>query len=283
MRANSSDYDQNMTDPTQPGPYHGQPTVPPQPVAPAPGWPTATPQQGSYPYGGAPAGYSRPPRPPADAAVLDRVSGGLLILAAALAIGGSFAVLDTSDDSITGGKTQDHYTSVAKAWSYSSGTGSSTTSVTQFFGVPLLIGSVCAIVVAVLLLAGLGRRLTVVRVLGVASAGLLFGATLTVATSSVNDSQWDTSTRNTDFGPGFWLVTLACLVTLAAAVPAVLGIRLPADAAPPGRIESRGPHYWPPAFGQPQPAQPAPPQYPPPPSGPQTAPTTLDDPPPSAG
>lgn len=253
----------SMTDPTQNGPVPGQPTPPPQPpTAPPQGWPTAPPQQGGYAYGRPPA----PPAAPADPAVLDRICGGLLILAAALTVGGSFAVMDRSVDSSGGTDPDNLFTSVAKAWSYSSGAASSQTSVTQLFGVPLLIGSVLAVVAAVLLLAGLGRRIALVRVLAVAGAGLLAGTTLTVATSSVNDTQWDSAKRTTTLGAGFWLIGLACLVALAAAALATLTTRTPATTTP-RPAPAAPPAPWGPPAPQHHHQPPSAPAGPPPPTG----------------
>lgn len=263
MHTNLTQYYQKMTEPTQPGPYTGQPAPQPHPAAPTPGWPTPPPQQGGYhPYAAPPpAGYGRPPSPPSPpadpAAVSDRVSGALLILGAALTIGGSFATLDKSAEYVDSSNKAPVYRTVAKAWSYSNASpGQKTISVTQLYGVPLLIGSLIAIAAAVLLLAGLSRRLPLTRVLGVTSAVLLFGTTLTVATAAVNDTQWDTDSRSTTLGPGFYLLTFACLLALAATVLTVLGTRRPATAAPlPAQPAPQPPQPWPTA--------PAPQQYPP--------------------
>ncbi|WP_405724629.1 hypothetical protein OG607_19325 [Streptomyces sp. NBC_01537] len=248
-----------MTDPTQSGPYGGQPAPPAQPPAPTPGWPTPPPQQGVSPYATAPAvGYGRPPAPPKDpAAVLERVSGGVLILAALLAIGGSFAVLDKSVATVSGGDSV-VYTTVAKAWSYSTtNLGEPSQSVTQLYGVPLLIGGLFAIATAVLLLAGVSRRLPLTRVLGVAGSVLLFGTTFTVATSGVNDTMWDTDGRSTTLGPGFYLIALACLLALAATVVTLLGTRRPAAAPLAAHPAPQPPAPWP-TTPQQYPAQPQP-------------------------
>lgn len=274
-----------MTEPTQPGPYPGPPAAPPQPPAPAPGLPAPPPQQGGHsPYGPIPpGGHGRPPGPPADpGTVSDRASGVLLVLGAALAIGGSFATLDKSTESIDGSDKASVYTTVAKAWSYSNSIpGQETHSVTQLYGVPLLIGGLIAIAAAVLLLTGSGRRFPVTRVLGVTGAALLFGTTLTVVTSVVNDTQWDTDSRSTTFGPGFYLLTAACLLALGATALTVLGTRRPAlapggPAQPPYAVPYQTPQPWQTAPAAPQqylPPQPPPayqqptPPLPPPPAG----------------
>jgi NADH:ubiquinone oxidoreductase subunit 6 (subunit J) len=236
-----------MTDPTHSGPYAGPP-------APQPGWPTPPPRPGVNPY---------TPARPSNPALLEQLSGALLILAALLAIGGSFVTLDKSVESVSGDKGGVVYSTVAKAWSYTStNIGQPSQTVTQLYGIPLLIGSLLAIATAVLLLAGASRRLPLTRTLGVASAVLLFGTTLTVATSAVNDTQWDTEARSTTLGPGFYLITLACLLTLGATVLTLLGTQRPALPAQPTQ-----PQPWPTAPApapQQHPAQPLQPPYQPP-------------------
>ncbi|WP_157881230.1 hypothetical protein, partial [Streptomyces griseoruber] len=188
-----------MTQPTQPGPY-----VPP------------------------PGPYGRPPGPPADpGAAADRVSGGLLLVGAALALTGSFTTLDESKETIgSGSSSAAVYRTVAKAWSYTTSVpGQKSQSVTQFDGVPLLVGALLAVAAGVLLLTGSGGRQPLVRVLGVTGAVLLLGTTLTVAVSAVGDTQWDTGARSTTFGPGFYLLTAACVLGLAATVLTVLNTR----------------------------------------------------------
>ncbi|MFD9389476.1 hypothetical protein ACFWBB_01655 [Streptomyces sp. NPDC060000] len=253
-----------MTEPTQPGPYTGPPTPPIQPAAPAPGgWPAPPPQAaGHHPDAYPPsAPYGRPPGPPkGPAAVSERVSGALLLVGAALAVGASFATLDKSAEYAEGHSGDAVYRTVAKPWSYSNAIpGQKTVEVTQFYGVPLLIGGLVAIAAAVLLLAGSGRRLPPARVLGVTAAALLLGTTLTVATAAFNDTQWDTDTRSTTLGPGFYLLTLACLAALAATVLTVLtvlGTRRPAGPAP-------APNQYPPQAQQPWQSAAAPRQHPP--------------------
>ncbi|MEU1184301.1 hypothetical protein ABZ464_43160 [Streptomyces sp. NPDC005820] len=229
-----------MTQPTQPGP----PVPPPVP-------------------------YGRPPGPPADpGAASDRVSGGLLLLGAVLAVIGSFTTLSTSRQTFSSSSDGTVFRTVAKAWSYTTSyPGEDTESVTQFDGVPLLIGSLLAIAAAVLLFTGSGGRQPSARVLGVTGAALLFGTTLTVAIAAIGDTQWDTDSRSTTFGPGFYLLVVACLLALAATVLTVLNSRRPAVAAVPAPY----PQPWPtgpvpqayPPF-QPQPYQPVQQQpYPP--------------------
>ncbi|MFJ8108973.1 hypothetical protein [Streptomyces sp. NPDC096132] len=281
-----------MTEPTQPGPYTGQPAPAPQTAAAASGWPAPPPQQGGHsPYPAIPpTGYGRPPGPPTDpGTVSDRVSGALLLLGAALTVGGSFVALDESKEYLDGDK-KEAYKAVAKAWSFTTTIpGEKAHSVTQLDGIPLLVGSLVAVVAAVLLLSGAGRRLPAVRALGVAGAVLLFGTTMTVAMSAVSDTQWDTDSRSTTFGPGFYLLLCACLLTLGATVLTALGTRRPAVAGP---GPTHPPQSWPtgqvpqpyPSAAQPYPsaAQPYPPAAQPyPPAQPPSPPS--HQPPPSAG
>ncbi|MEH0520810.1 hypothetical protein QBA38_17565 [Streptomyces stelliscabiei] len=235
-----------MTEPTQPGPYTGPPTPPP-------------PRQGApSPYATTPpAGHGGPPAPPADpATTADRTSGALLILGALLAIGGSFATLDKSVQYLGGEKEGGAvYENVAKAWSYSgSGAIDKPTSVTQFSGVPLLLGGLLAIAAAVLLLTGRSRRSPLGPAFGIVSAALLLGTTFTVLTDAVNDTQWDGDGRTTTFGPGFYLLTVALLLALGATVTTVLALRGPATAFP---GPARAAFHAPPASQAPPPRQPA--------------------------
>ncbi|MFE7766109.1 hypothetical protein [Streptomyces sp. NPDC057438] len=164
----------------------------------------------------------------------DRAAGALLILGALLAVGGSFATLDKSVQYLGDEKKgQPVYESVAKAWSYSnSGVTDAPASVTQFSGVPLLLGGLLAVVAGVLLLTGRGRRFPPAPALGIAGGVLLFGTTLTVLTDAFNDTQWDGDGRTTTFGAGFHLLTVALLLALGATVTSVLALRGPAAALP---------------------------------------------------
>lgn len=273
MHTISALYHRKMTEPTQSGPYTGQPAPSPQPTTPAPGW-APPPQHGAPPpYATTPpAGYGRPAAPPGDpAAAADRTSGALLIPGALLAVGSSFATLDKSVQHL-GDEEEPVYETVAKAWSYTSGDiGGEMESVTQFSGLLLLFGALAAVAAAVLLLTGRARRLPLGPALGVGGAVLLLGTTLSVLTEAFNDTQWDGEGRTTTFGAGFYLLAVACLLALGATVTATLATRRPAGAAAPG------PAFPGPAF--PGPAQPYPPAQPPAPQPPQ--PPAPQQPPPS--
>jgi hypothetical protein len=271
LRTISAPYDRVMTEPNRSGPYTGPPAPPP-------------PQQGApYPYATTPpAGYGRPPAPPGDpATVAARVAGALLIPGALLAIGGSFATLDKSVQYLGDGKEGEPvYESVAKAWSYSSsGATEGATSITQFSGVPLLLGGLLAIAAAVLLLAGRSRRFPLGPALGIVSAALLLGTTLTVLTDAVNDTQWDGDGRTTTFGAGFYLLAVSLLLALGATVTSVLALRGPAGtfpgSAPPAFQVPQPPQPWQVAPGAPV-AQPHPPASPPAPHRPPAPPPTAD-------
>ncbi|WP_416985812.1 hypothetical protein [Streptomyces sp. T028] len=236
-----------MTQPTQPGPH-----VPP------------------------PVPYGRPPGPPADpGAASDRVCGGLLLVGAVLALTGSFITLDTSRQTLTPTSNATYFRTVAKAWSYTTSyPGEDAESVTRSDGVPLVLGVLLALVAAVLLFTGSGSRQPLARVLGVSGAVLLFGTTLSVALGAVSDTQWDTDSRSTTFGPGFYLLTVACLLGLAATVLGMLNTRRPAVALagpaqpaqpwPTGPVPQAYPQaQWPPPAQQPYP-YPQPPTQPPP-------------------
>jgi hypothetical protein len=186
--------------------------------------------------------------------VAARVAGALLVPGALLAIGGSFATPDKSVQYLGDGEEGEPvYESVAKAWSYSSsGATEGATSITRFSGVPLLLGGLLAIAAAVLLLAGRSRRFPLGPALGIVSAVLLLGTTLTVLTDAVNDTQWDGDGRTTTFGAGFSLLAVSLLLALGATMTSVLALRGPAGAFPGSA---------PPAFQVPQqPQVPQPPQ-----------------------
>ncbi|WP_340377443.1 hypothetical protein U5640_21790 [Streptomyces sp. SS7] len=232
-----------------------QPTHPTQPAQPGSQVPPPVP-------------YGRPPGPPADpGAAGDRLSGALLLVGAALALTGSFTTLDTSKETIgSGSSSAAVYRTVAKAWSYTTSVpGQKSHSVTQFDGVPLLVGALLAVTAGVLLLTGSGGRQPLVRVFGVTGAVLLFGTTLTVAVSTVGDGQWDTGGRSTTFGPGFYLLTVACVLGLATTVLTVLATRRPATA--PAAVPAPYPQPWatgpvPQAYPQAYPQAPQPPAQP---------------------
>ncbi len=257
MRTIFSPYHRKMTEPTQSGPYTGQPVPPHQPMASVPGW-APPPQQGApYPYAATPpVGHGRPASPPGDpAAASDRTSGALLLLGALLAFGSSFATLDKSVQHLGEGE-EPIYETVAKPWSYSSGDiGGETESVMQFSGLLLLFGTLVAVAAAVLLLTGRSRRLPLGPALAVGGSVLLLGTTLSVLTEAFNDTQWDGEGRTTTFGAGFYLLAVAFLLTLGATVTAVLGTRRPATALP---GPAQPPQPWQPAPGGVPNAQPAP-------------------------
>jgi hypothetical protein len=175
----------------------------------------------------------------------------LLIAAAGTAIGGSFENLDRAIDTQPGGVVQQ--TILTSPWYYrtfGNVPGTQPVDLGQFFGIALAVGGMLAILCGVLLLLGQGGRLTAVRSLGAAAAALLFGAVLATEMSVVNDIQWDalapSGEHSTAFGPGFWLLFVAGLATVAAgALLLIYPRRGPRRAA---RGEPPTPAYGLPAF-----------------------------------
>lgn len=211
-----------MTTPPQPGPYPGQSGA---------SWPQAAPGQAATPYPGQPQpaynyGWSSPaygypqPQPRGQASAHDRGTAVMLLIGAVLAVAGSFPTLTKSVDSTTG--SADTFTNIDKAWTFTGQSADFNQSNLQFLGLPLALGAAVAITVGILLLTGFGARRVPARALGLAAAGFLFGGTLMVTMVAVDDGQFDTATRHTSFGVGFWLVVLSALAALGAAIPGIL-------------------------------------------------------------
>ncbi|MET9844281.1 hypothetical protein [Streptomyces ossamyceticus] len=202
----------------------------------------------------------------------DRLSGALLAVGAALTIGGSFTTLNSAVDYRDKEKDEVVVESVSKAWShrteFAEGLVSTTDGVVdrvQFDGVSLLVGIVAALVAAVFLLVGPGRRPPLRRGLAVAGGAVLFGTTLAVVMESVSVTQWESDTQEMSFGPGFYLLTGAVLLSLAATALTLVGGRRSTPAAP---ALPQSSHPWPaPPAAQPYlpgpagPAGPAPSSY----------------------
>jgi hypothetical protein len=146
----------------------------------------------------------------------------MLLIGAVLAVAGSFPTLTKAVDTTSGGSAADSFNNIDKAWNFSTQSSDFSQSELQFLGLPLALGAAIAITIGILLLTGFGARRIPARALGLAGAGILLGATLTVAMVAVDDGQFDTSTRHTSFGPGFWLVVLSAVAALGAAIPGIL-------------------------------------------------------------
>jgi len=213
-----------MTTPPQPGPYPGQSGA---------SWPQAAPGQAAPPYPGQPQqaygyGWSSPAyaypqtQPRAQASAHDRATGVMLLIGAVLAVAGSFPTLTKAVDTTSGGSAADTFSNIDKAWTFSTQSSDFNQSELQFLGLPLTLGAAIALAIGILLLTGFGARRVPARALGLTGAGFLFGATLTVAMVAADDGQFDTSTRHTSFGVGFWLVVLSAVAALGAAIPGIL-------------------------------------------------------------
>lgn len=219
------------------------PPVSPAPPAPGQGWPAPPPPSAPYPYA------SAPPGPPSGTGgVSDRLSGALLAVGAALTIGGSFTTLNSAVDYRDREKDEVVVESVSKAWSHRTEfaeglvSANGTVDRVQFDGVSLLVGIVAAVVAAVFLLVGPGRRPTLRRGLGVAGGAVLFGTTLAVVMESVSVTQWESDTQEMSFGLGFYLLTGAVLLSLAATALTLAGAQ---RSTPAGFALPQSSYPWP--------------------------------------
>jgi hypothetical protein len=236
-----------------PQPYPGVPRRPP-----TQGGPTAS-YPGMRPVPRQPLQHTMPPGmipavPPAVAgrrsanpiSGVDVVAGILLVVAAGLAVGGSFWNLDHAvyrNFDVNNGPLGVISTVDTSPWYYRSDLLAHpdfSSHLSQFFGVGLVVGAVLALTTAVLLLAGLGRRWPGVRGWGLAGAALLFGALLTTEMSVLNDLQWDgqgpPGSHSTSLGLGFWVLLGAGVATVGVAVLLLFGRGR-------GRVEPATPRY----------------------------------------
>ncbi|WP_067704039.1 hypothetical protein [Nocardia jejuensis] len=203
--------------------------------------------------GGGQAAGSGPGQPPVDsdagASGADIWTAVLLALLALVVAVGSFLSL-LADISWT-------------AWSI----GDADHSSVQLPGVALLVAALFALVAAVPLFAGFGARRPVGRALGSAAAGMIFGVTLgtifTVLSATVAN---DDLSRIGAYGPGFWVMLLATMLSVVTLASSLVSCRTPRPLAysPTAHHHSPGAYYSPPngPAGQtyygaaPQPGQP---------------------------
>ncbi|PIM72893.1 hypothetical protein CTU88_03385 [Streptomyces sp. JV178] len=190
----------------------------------------------------------------------DRLSGALLAVGAALTIGGSFTTLNSAVDYRDKEKDEVVVESVSKAWSHRTEFAEGLVSTdgvvdrVQFDGISLLVGIVAALVAAVFLLLGPGRRPPLRRGLAVAGGAVLFGTTLAVVMESVSVTQWESDTQEMSFGLGFYLLTGAVLLSLAATALTLVGAQ---RATPTESALPQSSHPWPtPPAAQPYPPGP---------------------------
>jgi hypothetical protein len=158
----------------------------------------------------------------------DLIPGGLLILGAGLAIGGSFAGLDRAVQRVGGGGTvltdsaPWHYRVVAPG---PGGVPRVVLYTAQYFGVALLGGGLLALLFGLLLVTGQARTRPGIRPAAAAAGALLVGATLATVMVVLNDQQFDLvpeqSFTTTTPQLGSWLIAAAGVVALLA-VPALL-------------------------------------------------------------
>lgn len=219
------------------GSYPGMHPVP----QPYPGLPQATP----------------PAKPTTPIPRRDILAGIALVIAAGLAVGGSFPNLDHAvDKQVNDNGTLGAVDSVINTspWYYHTDLPRDpkfSYHLTQFFGIGLAVGAALAVAAAVLLLIGFSRRTTQVRTWGAVAGALLFGALLTTEMSVVNDLQWDApapaGAHVTTFGLGFWLLAAAGVVTVVAVVLLLIKER---------RVEPPTPRFGIPIIGQQPPINP---------------------------
>lgn len=180
----------------------------------------------------------------------DLVSGGLLVVAALLAVGGSFAWLDRAVDRVDNGPAPGpgrvDEVAVTGPWHYvvSGGDGRVLFQIDQYFGVALVVGGALALAVGLLLVTGQARWRGALRPAGSVAAALLFGAVLTTVMVVLGDQQFDTLVRSlhvTTPQLGFWLLAAAGVLALVAAPIQLAGVSR--DGAPGPEAEAETPAY----------------------------------------
>ncbi len=176
----------------------------------------------------------------------DRIAGGLLIVGAGLAIGGSFAALDRAVEQIGGGGGRGlTQTATTTPWHYqvvAPGPGSPVPRVVldigQYFGIALAAGGLVALLFGLLLVTGQARLRPAIRPAAAAAGALLVGATLATVMVVLGDEQFDNVPAQTVSVTtpqlGFWLVAAAgavALVTVPLLLVRVDGFATPVAAA----------------------------------------------------
>ncbi|EWM14986.1 hypothetical protein [Kutzneria sp. 744] len=164
------------------------------------------------------------------------VAGVVLLLAGLLAIGGTFASLFDLNVTVSLGLSSFDHTFAVTSWitNYPTyGLPFGETSRTNYFGVPIIVAGVLAIVAANQLLRGrdLARRLTRVRMFAVAATAMIAGYIWLAVTNLVDsiDTNSGATTFNYSAGAGLWLLVAAALV---GALGSVLLLGLTPDAGP---------------------------------------------------
>lgn len=214
--------------PPQAGFTGQQPAVAPQ--GPAASYPAMQPVQQPYGY---PAAQQAPRRRGPKIPGRDIAAGIALIVAAGLTAGGSFPNLDHAvDHEVNNGQpgAVDNIVDTG-AWYFHGDTPGHpefSYHLLQFFGVGLAVGGLLALVAGVLLVFGLGRRLSRLSTWGAVAAAALFGAVITTLMSVVDDiqadnyapggSQFVAGSHVTTPELGFWLLLGAGVVAIVAVV-----------------------------------------------------------------
>jgi len=217
------------------------------------------------------AGYGYPQYGPPQApiAVSRLVAAGFFVVAAALALGGSFGALSVYrfESELTPGST-----TTTTGWgSFEEPVPAEPLPTPKIlYGIPLVVAAVLALVVAILLVLSARRTAepAAVRSLGVGSGGLLVGIVSVIWLQLVTIAQnvadaavpgdEDAGFRTSyQIGAGGYLILGAALVALAAAVLLLVPRRGSPAAVPPGT-----PQYPPLGPGGQLPWQPAPPYWP---------------------
>lgn len=191
----------------------------------------------------------------------DLISGGLLIVGAGLAIGGSFADLDRAVQRLgfqrAGGPVEIATTS---AWHYRVVASTQANPVSrlvldtgQFFGVALLVGGLLALLFGLLVVTGQARTRLGIRPAAAAAGALLVGATLATAMVVLGDQQFDDvigqAPSVTTPQLGFWLVAAAGAVALLAVPVLLVRSTGPLDPAGDPSLATRGDDSDTPAYG----------------------------------
>jgi uncharacterized membrane protein YphA (DoxX/SURF4 family) len=204
----------------------------------------------------------KPPRPArvrTPGSTIRLATTAVLVLAGALGVGSTFAMLERQVQTIGGGHdvTLDY-----SAWKVTPAAGSVVTPLTfhaPHFGIPLTAAGVLTLLGGLLLVLGKDRLATLARPVALASAGLLVGTVWAVGMTLSAD--FDAAHTEEDFklevsgGLGLWLLLAAGVLAAIGGLMALLLLRGDSDEpiiafGGTGRVEPATPRYGFPALGQ---------------------------------
>ncbi|WP_067693369.1 hypothetical protein [Nocardia jejuensis] len=135
-------------------------------------------------------------------------AGGLLLVLAALSVGGSFLNLAEFRSEGDFGQGILPYQSAWGAWTSGDPT-SSAPGTQQLLGIGMIVMAVVAVLGGVLLLAGLGAGRRAVRAVEVTSAAMAFGGAAAMVGDVGSAAMTADDSVTTTLGPGFWVMVVA--------------------------------------------------------------------------